>query len=313
MIRKLYLLLLIILGVSCSPVKYVTQNRVEVLVQTFRNMPKYTDNHKVFWDYVSENNPEYNQYLADTRKSTEKIRKQFAQEKQDRLDARRTLANYDMTDSEKNVLEMIAGSPYQEHIEKLIIEDSNIPYAYVDAYGYIVLSSKLVVDQPDGVVGILAHEMAHYVLRHTEVNYVVEKHAERKARNKTNLVAALAAVSATAAGIATMDAVPVKQGEPSTFDYLGQIATDIALASQEALYDNAMKINLSYSRDQELESDIIACLYLMWIGEKVSTYTNSLEYMLEYSDINRQASMYDTHPLLELRINSLKQMFKDHL
>lgn len=310
MARNLYLFLVVVVSVSCSPVKYVTQNRVDVLVQTFRDMPEYTNNHKVFWDYVSENNPEYNQYLADTRKSTIKIRKQFEQEKLERLDARRALTNYTMSDLEQQVIELMAGDPYEDNIGKLIIEESDYPFAYVDPYGYIVLSSKLVVDQPDGVSGILAHEMAHYVLRHSEVNYVVEKQAERKARNKTNLVAALSMAGAVAAGVATMDTY---DNDPATFDLLGQLALDVTYASQDAFYDNAMKINLSYSRDQEIESDIIACLFLMWAGEKVSGYINTLEYLLQYSNPNQQASWYDTHPLLELRINSLREMFKDYL
>ena len=303
--KKLYLYITILLLASCASVKYVTHSKADELIESLKDLPEYSGSPSVFWDYIVSTNPTYNNYLQDTRTFTEKTRIKF-KEKVMTLNSREL---YKQDDDEVKMLEALVGIPHSNYINRIVIERSDYSNAYVAPDGVIFISTALLDAGYDSILGVIAHEIAHYVLRHSEVNYVMAERAKRNARTKANIVGTIAYAGAVAGAIAAADAGirPDAAGKHPS-DHLEQIAANITHASQDSFYNNALQINRSYSRDQEIEADIVACKFLQWVGEPVEQYINILKDM-HLQDGPMEATMYDTHPLMSIRIKTLQQFF----
>jgi len=105
-----------------------------------------------------------------------------------------------------------------------------------------------------GLLGVCAHEMAHFVLQHAAIRcYKEEK------RLKKNKIAAgiVAGVNVAAAGYAAA------QGVETDWDNVNKTTMDL----EKWVFDNASKYKYKYSREQEIEADIIAFRFfgMYWI------------------------------------------------
>ena len=63
-----------------------------------------------------------------------------------------------------------------------------------------------------------------------------------------------------------------------------------------------------YSREQEIEADIIACLFLKWLGNSPIDYIDFMETLP--GDISDK---YDTHPSMVFRVNTLRKIFQNDI
>ena len=300
--KQTLILLVVVIATSCTTVQYVTHSKTDVLAESFSGMPSYSTDHSVFWEYIVETNPTYRDYQQDNGKLTKKSRAEF----QEKTRFSKLKLGSGEVELPEGFLESFVGTPYTDYISAIVIQGDAYDQAYVTPDGVVRIAANLLEDYPEGSLGIVAHEIAHYVLKHSEVNYIVKKKAERRARNQTNVAGVLAAIGATAGTIGMYEAgVEIRQDEPS----LSDVATKIALASKEAFYNTAEKVNLSYSRDQELEADMVACMFMKWIGMDVSAYIHALEDIHLKRNYDYEPSMYDTHPLYKLRIDMMEKYF----
>lgn len=304
--KKIKFLILFVALTACVPVHYVSVNRASEVVNQMSEMPQYDEDHTVFWNYVKKTNTTLNNHLNTKSKFIKNNARDF--------DAYSYLIDFSRKDAVKASNEF--NQKYLTGIEKLngkifLAKDMKLN-AYVTPKGEIFISQDIVSKFPEAVPGVLAHEYAHYILKHAQVGYCENKLVERKARKKANLIAGLAAASAIAGGIAISNNTYTRAGEPSAFDQLGKSAYELAAASQNALNENATLYGFSYSRDQELEADIIACAYLVWQGLKPYSYIGFLQYLSKINK-NTQISMYDTHPSLAYREQNLMHIFSKYI
>lgn len=172
------------------------------------------------------------------------------------------------------------------------------PNAFVLPNGTMVISSGLLstIQSEDELVGILAHEMAHYILDHHVINY--NKSIDRQKR------AAFWATMATLAA-AGADAYLTMNNENHVPGVL-TAATGItaAIVSEEII----SRLGIKYSHEQELEADEAASKILSLLSYHKSGLVVALSrlkgYFMQTGDFLALSSS-GTHPSLASRIEAV--------
>lgn len=146
-----------------------------------------------------------------------------------------------------------------------------------------------------GLLGICAHEATHFLLQHS----LAEAYAYRKKEKKNNIIAGVvSAVDAAANAYAQANGAVGKD----SWNYVNErIESNIIEAR-----DNALKYKYKYSREQEIEADIIAYRFLEWLGVGGENYINALRAIGYENDI-----FYDEtsdHPTTEFRVKLLEYL-----
>lgn len=144
--------------------------------------------------------------------------------------------------------------------------------------------------------GICAHEIAHYYLRHSER----QKWADEKRARKNKILAGIA-IGLNAAAEVTNAYVASYTGSK----YEGHFAETCQNILYNAQYDNQM-YHFKYSREEELEADIIAHRFLEFVGIDPSYYAMAL-YSLGTENDNYYSDWSD-HPTISYRISFLNYL-----
>lgn len=179
---------------------------------------------------------------------------------------------------------------------KLYVVNNTIPNARTLPDGRIYLNTGLFVDGMTypHILGICAHEFAHFLLQHAKIHYY---NYCKKERNNKITAAITSATNAIANGYAAANGVET--------DWDDVNATTIQLFEVAELSSN--RFSYKYSREQEIEADIIACRLLEYLGYGGEKYIEALSLIkdpYEYLIVNENS----THPSTEFRIGLLKYM-----
>lgn len=147
------------------------------------------------------------------------------------------------------------------------------------------------------LMGVLAHETAHFKLRHAEIN---NYRSER--RQKWNnvwagvtigLMATSEVMSAYNSANAGVEYQPVNDAE----DY------NRVIAEAE---DGAVRFHYRYSRDQETQADIVAIRLLQFYGHDGGEYVQALfDMYMDEGGRSNYTDAYDEHLSLRERISLL--------
>ena len=171
--------------------------------------------------------------------------------------------------------------------ELVILLDNN-PNAFVDASNRIFITTGLILfsDNPEGITGIIAHEIGHIKLLH--VNKRSSKIKEEKA---TQAITNILSLSAS-----------LLSNNPTIF-------TGTSIASQEMVQSNLSH----FSKDQEREADILGLDYL----EKINISSLGLRSVLvkliavaEKMGIKEENLKLYTHPYKTERIELIDKLSK---
>ena len=171
--------------------------------------------------------------------------------------------------------------------ELVILLDNN-PNAFVDASNRIFITTGLILfsDNPEGITGIIAHEIGHIKLLH--VNKRSSKIKEEKA---TQAITNILSLSAS-----------LLSNNPTIF-------TGTSIASQEMVQSNLSH----FSKDQEREADILGLDYL----EKINISSLGLRSVLvkliavaEKMGIKEENLKLYTHPHKAERIELIDKLSK---
>lgn len=255
----------------------------------------------LFWDAVWRNNEALNKlYEAITKKkSTAKAAQK------DLYKAALYSADYynnlpivmDYQFVADTLLNRLCIKPVFRDAEMYIIESNAInAYARPDGKIYITTAAIMCDSIPiEGMLGICAHETAHFLLQHS----LAEAYSYRKKENKNKIIAGIvSAVDAVANAYAQANGAV---GNESWDDVSERIESNIIWAG-----NNALKYRYRYSREQEIEADIIAYRFLEYMGLGGEHYINALK------AIGYENDMYydDTsnHPTTEFRVKLLEYM-----
>ena len=196
---------------------------------------------------------------------------------------------------------MLLGRDYQD-IKDLYIIPAEEYNAYTLPNGSVWLYSSIYLNfTPDEIAFVLAHEYAHNILKHQSVSILQDKKRERR----NNIISGLTALAAGATAIYSASASPYADVEG-----IMNSATDLSLSVDNLLKQNSVLYHFSYSREQEMVSDVMAYYFMKAFGYDTHSAITALEKLYLQSG-SVQTSEYDTHPSILDRILLLHYLDND--
>lgn len=260
-----------------------------------------------FWEAVCAVNKNYTKYQADQSKFKRKCLIEFAD----------ILYNSSCYFPESDSAELAAVAWINRNLAgdrravNRIFVDSGAPNASVMPNGVVLVSESLMkMMDTEELAGILGHEIAHYKLRHAEVNYYATK---KKERNNEIWAGVLGGLTAAVYGAGQgMSGQKVDQ----------QVVQNMVYASRAIAAENAENWGFRYSRNQELEADLAAANLLDYIGVGRDKLISAFKKLQAYDRrmgirpaVRKKDRKKDTHPTWDERIFILEnyQTINDYL
>jgi len=172
------------------------------------------------------------------------------------------------------------------------------PNAFVFPNGTMFVTTGLLstINSEEELIGILAHEIAHFVLDHSIVN--INKAIQRQKNAEFWAAFATIAAAVTEGYIASKNSYYV----PGALTYSTSI---LALNIANAIKD---RLGLKYSREQELEADRCAVELMKFISVDPLALASALNKIKNYNILNGNyiaLTNEGTHPAIDDRINEI--------
>lgn len=212
------------------------------------------------------------------------------------------------------IMNMSYNPKYEEELNKTIHDeilgvgcvDNNIIFrireddevnAFCTPDGYIYINSGLfykMVSPHNMLVGVIAHEVTHYMFRHM----LIHEHMVLKRMRANNITAAIALI-----GVATANAVAASKGAMMDSAQVARNYQGIV----DGVKEWTTAYHYRYGRENELTSDIVAYRFLEYTGRDPEDYIRALELLGKYT-IDNETDRYDDHPCIEDRIGVLRAL-----
>lgn len=311
--RKAYIFIFVFIfsASSFSQKNEVSDKFVKNVFDTYANLPDENVDLGTFWEFIRSNNENYNTYQADKSKLAENTKLEF-KEVVRRINAIEQLTNNKNTE----LARFVCGENYSRYIKGIFMEDSYIQnaYAYPNGSVYFTFGFYHLLSENKnmvGLAGVIGHEITHCVLKHAEIhNYSLKKKEKSNKKKKTILQSLAGAVVAGTMILHSESGASFTESDGEKYaDFLSNSLSVI----DKGFDKNTNKFNFSYGREQEIEADIVACLFLVWIKENPRYYMDALS-LLEEDDADYTTKVDDTHPSIKSRIKILKDfLFSGYL
>ena len=181
-------------------------------------------------------------------------------------------------------------------VVNLLILRNNTANAFMFPNGTLVITTGLIslLHSEDELAAILSHEIAHFVLDHSVINY--NKMVKRQKR--AEFWAAFATVlTGVAEGVASANNPYYKPG----------LATlSVAIAAEQIATEVSKRLGMLYSREQETEADNMAKELMTVMGYDPNSLATALSRIEESMKAERSIEMYfaSDHPALIDRIKN---------
>lgn len=250
-------------------------------------------NENAFWETIEQHHTTLNKYKkakiknkSSANKAIEYIGKQLAD-----TDIEEYYI-YDVPHITNNLKNAICGINSQYPVTISIVEDKYANAAiFPNGEMYITDSLLHLLDYSyEKLVGICAHEMGHYIIQHA---YIHQWKSYKKQITNTIIAATMSAA------VAASDIYAASQGVEVDADGTSKYINDTFIEANYSSYLYKFK----YSREQELEADIIAIRFLEWIGINPKYYIDVLRQLGTKNDHMYNAE--SNHPTTKYRIDLL--------
>jgi predicted Zn-dependent protease len=178
--------------------------------------------------------------------------------------------------------------------------DDNVPNAYMTANGTMYIHTGLlsVLQNEEELKAVILHELAHFILDHSVVNYNKLKKDEAR----------LAFWSGVATSIAAISEVYMASNHDVYFG--GSLTYAVALGSIIRSENLLEKLGNTYSLEQEMEADICANSLLPFYNVNpkalLSAFNRIKNYHINNGDFGA-IEEWGTHPSLQYRINQIEK------
>ena len=304
-------LILLLSLLSFIPVMSQTSKdikRYKEYIKEFDVYDAYLDAHKgdasYFWNTVVRYNQALNSFYDGMSKR--KLRK--AVEEYERISQSTSSMGLDDISTDKELQEWIIhymqGDYSDRPLKNICIYYDGTFNAFSTPDGYLAVSDLLFSSCENyELFGILAHEMAHYVLQH----HMVHQDYKKKQKRKNTVLSALGtlATSMAAAGIQSGGGMTQEQA-----DEMWENVREGNDALIDAFRIRTLLSNYRYSREQEIEADILAYRFMEFVGRDPNDYIRVLEKLKKnnISYISEEDEKFSSHPLIVHRINILKML-----
>ena len=263
---------------------------------------------KAFWEKTLGSNKKYKSFMKSDSKTVRALRSEFNEGSQmavNEIEEGNGFYEEDifLNDYLTNLVQMLSGGLNKNNntLATARIQLEVHPNACAYPNGTLVFNTRLLamMDCEEELLGVVAHEMAHYMLEHAVSNYI---EIAQKAKKK-KLWANIAMVATTTLGAAA-SAVDVANGGTG----VGQIEAGAMLGFMigDAIYNSLENLGYKFSQQQELEADAVAVALLENIGVSKSYYVSALNKLrMEDYRFGREivkTKKKSTHPALDERI-----------
>lgn len=192
------------------------------------------------------------------------------------------------------------GIHYVSNNVKVYIVHTDELNAFTRPNGSIYMADTLFLTEAlnlSGVMGIAAHEATHFLLQHSlSQSYETEK---KLRTNKT--------IASIAAGIDIAANAYAQANGGATSDSWQTIEENNNSLYEEAEYNAKVRFRYKYSREEEVQSDIVAYRFLEFMGYNAQDYINALKF-IGGNDNSLKASETSTHPTTMFRIKLLEYL-----
>lgn len=178
------------------------------------------------------------------------------------------------------------------------------PNAFATPYGQIYLTDGIVERfhyDNNLLLGVCAHEATHFICQHSLISRWQEYAKERRNKIWAGVAAGLYAASMVATSV--YGAVNGARYDHNHYDNIARTTLDIV----DAFRLDAYYFQFKYSREQEIESDIVAYRFCEAMGIGGYAYIMALQ-MLGDNDLYMKADRTANHPTLAYRILLLKHL-----
>lgn len=276
---------------------------------TFRDLSKVDIN--VFWDSVRLYSKEYRKMekalskrkIEDTLEKSineyNSIKQNFESNRPDRW--------YSYDQFTENLLDDIKQTLGINSIgvHDIYIFLSSQTNAFSAPDGYVYLTSNLMSEfhyDKNLVIPVCAHEVAHYICKHILAQAWATARKEEENRGWAALTISLQNLILMGADIyAASQGATVREMDPDAYSSNNQAIINF--------FDNKSYFyGFKYSREQELEADLIAYRYLEAIGLGGYAMIMALEMLNDPSD-NQEDIATNDHPTTQYRIEFLKYIY----
>ena len=291
--------------------KYVTTPKQSKAEKVYDNLINKLDiiqylnidsryNESSFWESLENNHQTLQKYRKDVyknkeaaNKAKEYIRKQLTEIKSEDLIF---MESNDITEELKN---SICGPNSKYPISISVVHDKsanavifpNGEMYITDSLFYLLNFSK------EKLIGICAHEMGHYIIQHA---YIHQWKSFKNERNNTIVAAVMSGI------VAAADTYATSQGAKVEYESTSKLIENTFDAAATASYLYRFK----YSREQELEADIIAVRLLEWIGINPMQYIETLKLLgTKYDYLIDDES---DHPTTKYRIDFISHLIRNY-
>lgn len=218
---------------------------------------------------------------------------------------------YALSDVEPNLRYQLFNEDEDEDpLEELRIYNNSAPNAFTTPYGQIYITDALVNLYSNNamLLAICAHEATHYMCSHSLMQSWEYEQKLKRNRIASGIMIGLYATAVTAGVVSEIsnDRYDPKWGAMADLVSLSSVFMCIALEA------DTFNFQFRYSRDQEIEADIMAYRYCEAIGLGGYVYITALE-LLGADFENMKAASTDDHPTTAYRVALLKYLYsKEH-
>jgi len=181
---------------------------------------------------------------------------------------------------------------------------STTPNAFIFPNGTMFLSTGLLstINSEEELIGIMAHEISHFVLDHSIVN--INKAEQR--RKRAEFWAAFATGVAAVADVYT--------AANNEYYAPGTITMGTAILAYSIASEFNERMGLEYSREQEMEADKCAANLMKYINVDPTALSSALLKIKDYSILNGNylaLTGTGTHPAIDFRIHNIGKPTED--
>lgn len=303
--KKLFLIIALVIPVCICAQQKLTRKQKKAVklaqkLDVLEYLPNTSDqNPSTFWNSVTRNNKPLQEELAKFNSPSGLAKEAYEVVERKKFECSIMNMSYDPnTEGERNEAfrrDLIGKNCLDGNITFRVNADNEIN-AYCTPDGYIYINYGLIenTESYDMVLGVLAHEVAHYMFRHM----LIHEHMTLKRKRANSVAAAI-----TLVGVATANAVAASNG--------GQADQEALNKNYQGIVDGANEwttaYHYRYGRENELMSDITAYRFLEYVGADPEQYIRMLEILNGYW-FGTSTDRYDDHPSPEDRIAVLRAL-----
>lgn len=259
-------------------------------------------NPTLFWDSIWRDNKSLTEMVTAREKGKQTFKDAQKLVFESKIYFQETQSEFEIADSLQYVADSLLSwlgvkKVLSQFTMQIVYDDT--PNACACPDGLIYLNDYLFqCCSIEEILGICAHEATHVMLWHTLASAFAQQ--KRLQRNKI-----LAGITATVSAAADGFTAGMSGTAPRSQD---EISNEVANLFDDA-ERRAVIYRYKYSREQEVEADIVAYRFLEYLGLGGDKYINALK-AIDDGTNRIKNDKYDNHPTTRFRIELLEYLSK---